>query len=209
MVRVWRCRRWKFAKFTDPHIRWEINPEFVRLAEFYEEIVSERVRRRTRDKQIIIDGWLAQICLQGLLTDPEIRVPYIPNIPLYSPIDPYGVRYDFYVPFLGSLEVKGTARLPYYKQFMVNIREWKKVPCDYGIGVKIRSDSEAVIMGWLPRDEIENLVVKNDGSGNAYYCDLTEMRTMSSFIEKLKAAKEELRKRERIFRLGKERKPKS
>ena len=47
-------------------------------------------------------------------------------------------------------------------------------------------------MGWLPRDEIEKLNVKNDGSGDAYYCNLTEMKPMSSFIEKLKAVKSKL-----------------
>ena len=102
-----------------------IDPEFVKLAELYYEIVGKRAKRRTIDKQIIIDGWLAQLCFQGLLTDPEIRIPYIPNIPLYSPLDPYGVLYDFFIPFLGSVEVKGTARLPYYERFMVNVREWK------------------------------------------------------------------------------------
>ena len=63
---------------------------------------------------------------------------------------------------------------------------------DYGVGIKVYSDTEAVIMGWLPKYEIEDLDVKNDGSGDAYYCLLTEMKPMPSFIEKLKAAKSKL-----------------
>ena len=179
---------WKPSDATIPK---ELDSSTVRLAEAYYDIVQPRPGARTRDRQARIDGWIGQLSFQSLLI--KLKIPFIPHVPIYSPLDPeYGVPYDFYVEGVGTIEAKGTARLPYYKMFMVNIREWKRAPCDYGVGVKVRSDTEAVIMGWLPRDEIEKLNVKNDGSGDAYYCNLTEMKPMSSFIEKLKAVKSKL-----------------
>ena len=148
MKKVLRARIWNGWKPSDLHVRIKIDADFVKLANFYHDVIGKRANRRTADKQAIIDGWLAQICFQALLIHNEI--PFIPHVPLYSPLDPiYGVPYDFQIPFLGAVEVKGTARYPSYTRFMVNCKEWAKAPSDYGVGVKVRSDSEAVIMGWL------------------------------------------------------------
>jgi len=169
-----------------------IDPDFVKLAEFYYDVVSKRVETRTGDKLATVDGWLAQICFQALLI--ERKIPFIPHVPLYSPLDPiYGEPYDFLIPHVGKVEVKGTARYPNYKRFMVNCREWKRLPCDYGVGVKVHSDTSAVIAGWLTRKQIEALPVENYGSGDCYTCPLNELRTMPSFIALLEDAKRKLR----------------
>ena len=181
MIKVWRARIQKAWKPEDLTIPVEIDPSAVKLAECYHDIVSKRPGARTGDKQARIDGWIGQIAFQALLI--KRKIPFIPHLPIYSPLDPeYGVPYDFYVERVGKIEAKGTARYPNYKSFMVNIEQWKKTPCDYGVGVKVYSDKKAEIMGWLPRKEIENLPIDDYGTGECYHCLLSEMTRMLSFV---------------------------
>jgi len=198
MIKIWRAKIWKGWKPEDFTIPVEIDPSTVKLAECYHDIVSKRPGARTGDRQARIDGWIGQLAFQSLLI--KEKIPFIPHLPIYSPLDPeYGVPYDFYVDGLGTIEVKGIARYPHYKTFMVNLKQWKKASCDYGVGVKVYSNSKAEIIGWLRRREIEALPIHDLGTGRCYNCFLTEMHRMPSFVSKLLETK----------RLGKEGKTKS
>lgn len=108
--KIRRARISRDWKPDDLHVQMVIDPDFVKLAEFYYDVVSKRVETRTGDKLAIVDGWLAQICFQALLI--ERKIPFIPHVPLYSPLDPiYGEPYDFLIPFVGKVEVKGDSSL--------------------------------------------------------------------------------------------------
>jgi len=79
---------------------------------------------------------------------------------------------------------------------MINLKQWKKAPCDYGVGVKIHSNSKVEIIGWLSRKEIEGLPIDDIGVGECYHCLLTEMNPMPVFVLKLLFLQEQKEKKD-------------
>ena len=51
---------------------------------------------------------------------------------------------------------------------MANVKDWDLRPCNYALGVKVYSDKEATIMGWLTREEVERLEIRDFGKGECY-----------------------------------------
>jgi hypothetical protein len=182
--KIFRARAIFNPKSPPDHIDVEIMPEAVELAKLYRRIAKKRFLGRTLDEQACIDGYLGQIAFKAMLI--RLKIPYLPHDPIYSPLDPYyGLPYDFHIDRFGTIEVKTTARMRHYTRFMANKKLWDENRSNYAVGVKVRSDEKAVIVGWLKRDEVEALDVSDFGTGDAYYCNLSSLHPMPTFIMKL------------------------
>jgi len=120
--------------------------------------------------------------------------------PKYPRTDPRGGKpYDFFINGFGSIEVKTVAPFKNYIKLMIDIKSY--MGCDYVVGIKLYYENgylmskkevaekewdytlletikSAVLVGWLTKEEVENLHIDDLRRGPFYwtYLDPSEAR---------------------------------
>ncbi len=140
-------------------------------------------------------GQLAELLFSEYLL--QFKVPNLYGFPSFS--ERLGIQpFDFFVPYLGSIEVKAVlpddAPPPKRRwQLLVKKSEWHK--SDYVVAVKFLdlNKEHARFVGWLPGSEVEKLPTK-EYQAESYAAPLAELKPFSELHDKVLKVRDALPK---------------
>ncbi len=96
-------------------------------------------------------------------------------------------QYDFFIPRVGSIEMKAIPPGPAKRHLFVKVSEWKKP--DYVVAVKFDSKEHGRLSGWLTGKEVENLP-RETWLAESFSAWLDQLRLFGEFHELLLRAKQ-------------------
>jgi len=179
-----------------PQLTVEIEPEIFEWAKFITEKVIPRYgkdhwQEDQEDKNFF--GYLGQKIFESILL--ELKIPHLHADPLYRDFKVFRSLkmrpFDFYIPELGTFEVKATPPGEKYTRFLANVRRWQREKGEYAVAIKTDSieSKEAHLCGYLYGYEVEQLPIRDFGKGLAYWTFLNptsgykRLRPSSELIE--------------------------
>jgi hypothetical protein len=137
---------------------YKVEPEVIKWARLHAQFFIDRYKEAAEDlhwpeederKNYI--GMMGHKCFDLTLT--QFEIPKVPNDPVVKWL--WKRPYDFWIPKVGTVEVKTVDYQPNMKRLIIKESEWHK--CDWVVGVKLldKLPTKVKIVGVAHKDEVE------------------------------------------------------